>query len=268
MDIRNFYYREGEKPLDNLVADGGFCGILRTIGCIGDSLSSGEFEGKKENGEKLYYDAFDYSWGQYLARMAGTKVYNFSRGGMTAKEYMESFASSKNYFDPEKACQAYIIALGVNDVSRTLEGKMEFGGIDDVCPEDPEKCKDTFAGHYGRLILRYKQISPNAKFFLMTLPRGGEEEKISGLYDKHRDFLYELAEMLENTYVLDLREYAPAYDSEFKKTFFLQGHMNAAGYLLTAKMVASYIDYIIRKNPDDFKKIGFVGSPYEETNLK
>ena len=38
---------ENEKPLENLVTDGGFTGIFRTIGCIGDSLSSGEFEGTK-----------------------------------------------------------------------------------------------------------------------------------------------------------------------------------------------------------------------------
>lgn len=268
MDIRDFYLMEGERPLDNLVSDGGFCGIFRTIGCIGDSLSSGEFEGKKENGDKLYYDAFDYSWGQFLARMAGTKVYNFSRGGMTAREYMDSFGEAKNFFDPEKACQAYIIALGVNDVTGILAGKMEFGGIDDVCCDDIEKCGNSFAGRYGELILRYKQISPNAKFFLMTMPHGAENEQRSELYDRHRKLMYELAEMLGNTYVLDLREYAPVYDSKFRETFFLQGHMNAAGYLLTAKIVASYIDYIIRKNPDDFKKIGFVGSPYEEVNLK
>ena len=34
----------GEKPLDQLILNGGFCGIFRTIACIGDSLSSGEFE--------------------------------------------------------------------------------------------------------------------------------------------------------------------------------------------------------------------------------
>ena len=31
---------EKEKPLDTLVKDGGFCGIFRRIGCVGDSLSS------------------------------------------------------------------------------------------------------------------------------------------------------------------------------------------------------------------------------------
>lgn len=29
---------EKEKPLDTLVKDGGFCGIFRRIGCVGDPL--------------------------------------------------------------------------------------------------------------------------------------------------------------------------------------------------------------------------------------
>ncbi len=39
--------------------------------------------------------------------------------------------------------------------------------------------------------------------------------------------------------------------------------MSPTGYLLTAKMVMSYIDYIIWLNPDDFKHAGFIG-----TNIK
>lgn len=31
-----------DKLINNLVSDGGLCPIFRTIGCIGDSLSSGE----------------------------------------------------------------------------------------------------------------------------------------------------------------------------------------------------------------------------------
>jgi hypothetical protein len=38
--------------------------------------------------------------------------------------------------------------------------------------------------------------------------------------------------------------------------------MNPMGYILSAKMIASYIDYIIRHNPDDFKQVGFIGTPY------
>ena len=44
-----------------------------------------------------------------------------------------------------------------------------------------------------------------------------------------------------------------------KKNFFL-GHMTPTGYVLTARMIESYIDYIIRKNPDDFKQVGFIGT--------
>ena len=40
MDIDQLMGTEAELPLERLVTDGGFCGILRTIGCVGDSLSS------------------------------------------------------------------------------------------------------------------------------------------------------------------------------------------------------------------------------------
>ena len=77
---------KNEKPLDKLDPTGGFTAIFRTIGCIGDSLSSGEFEGTDpETGGKTYHDTFEYSWGQFLARMTGSRVWNFSRGGMTAR---------------------------------------------------------------------------------------------------------------------------------------------------------------------------------------
>ena len=49
-------------------------------------------------------------------------------------------------------------------------------------------------------------------------------------------------------------------DKKFKENFFLAGHMNAAGYRLTALMVESYIDYIIRNNLSEFKDVQFIGT--------
>lgn len=43
--------KDGEKPLDNISVSGGYTSIFRTVCCIGDSLSSGEFESRSENGE-------------------------------------------------------------------------------------------------------------------------------------------------------------------------------------------------------------------------
>ena len=107
------FFDPNEKPLERLLPDGGFCGIFRTIGCIGDSLSSGEFQTRRSEDAFRYTDMFEYSWGQFMARTIGSKVYNFSKGGMTAKNYVTKFAEEKGFWDPELACQAYIIALGV-----------------------------------------------------------------------------------------------------------------------------------------------------------
>ena len=264
MDIKQFYAREEEKPLDSLVSDGGFCKIFRTIGCIGDSLSSGQFESCDERGAKGFHNFFEYSWGQYMARQAGIKVYNFSRGGMTAKEYCESFAAMKGFWDEDKLCQAYILALGVNDI---LRDKQELGSISDINLATRSKNKDTFAGHYAKIIQNLKTKQPKAKFFLMTMPKDCDE-KNNNLKKAHADLLYEMAKLLDYTYVLDFYQYSPVHDEEFKKNFYLGSHMNAAGYVLTAKMVMSYVDYIIRNHPEDFAQVAFIGKQYYNHEAK
>lgn len=264
MDIKFFSgVKEGEKPLDRIVTDGGFCAVFRTIAVIGDSLSSGEFESKNVHGEKGYHDYFDYSWGQFIGRSCGSKVYNFSRGGMTAKEYTESFAESNGFYDKYKLAQAYIIALGVNDL---LNVNGETGDVSDIDLNDYTKNKDTFAGYYGRIIQCVKELQPKAKIFLVSIPKDGgksDEKK-----KEHRDLLKKFTELFKNTYLLDLYEYSPVQDKEFRDIFW-QGHMTPAGYLLMAKMIESYIDYIIRANQKDFKQVGFIGTDlyYEKKDL-
>lgn len=253
MDFRDFFKKD-EKPLDNLINDGGFCSIFRTIGCIGDSLSSGEFEHKWREGHHLYLDMFEYSWGQFIARATGSTVYNFSRGGMTAKEYLTSFAEEKGFWAKEKACQAYIIALGVNDV---INGGLEIGTVDDIKDNYRENAP-TFAGEYATIIQRYKEIQPNAKFFLMTMPREPQTSDAQKRKDT-AELLNKMSKKFDNCYVLDFYKYAPVYDEFFAEKFKLHGHLNPCGYALTAKMVMSYIDYIIRHNIKEFEKVGFIG---------
>ena len=249
-------YAADEKPLDRLVDSYSNTSVFRKIAFVGDSLSSGEFETRDENGKAGYHDLYEYSWGQYIARKNGLLAYNFSRGGMTAKEYIETFAEQKGFWDKDKACQAYVIALGVND----LYGKnMELGSIDDIDPDDYTKNKPTFLGYYAAIISRYKEISPDAKFFFVTFTStdtGCNDKRTLGMIEA----MYSLAEYFDNSYVIDLYKYGPKYDKQFKEKYYLYGHLNPLGYVLTAKIVDSYIDYIVRHNPDDFKNIGFVGT--------
>ena len=58
---------------------------------------------------------------------------------------------------------------------------------------------------------------------------------------------------------MDLYTYAPLNNAEYKRKFRL-GHMTPTGYVLTARMIESYIDYIIRKNPEEFNQVGFIGT--------
>ncbi len=256
MDLSRIFDIENEKPLDTLLEDGGYAAIFRTVACVGDSLSSGEFESANPDGTSGYHDMFRYSWGQFMARMCSSTVYNFSRGGMTAMEYCESFARDFGFWNAEYAADCYIIALGVNDILNKGEDP---GAMTDVNVAHPEKNTRNFAGYYGELISRLKAIQPRAKFFLLSIPKSGDEatdEKARA----HRDLLQEMTTAFDNTYLIDLYEYAPVYDAAFKEKFFLRGHMNPMGYLLTAKMVASYIDYIIRHHMEDFKEVGFIGT--------
>ncbi len=257
MDLHEFLGDEKEKPLDRLVSDGGFVGIFRTIGCVGDSLSSGEFEIIDKSGTKRYLDFYDYSWGQYIARMAGCNVYNFSRGGMTAREYCESFANANNFWSSNKACNAYIIALGCNDL---LNRNEEVGSIADVCDEDWRKNAKTFMGYYAQIIQRYKEIQPEAKFFLVTFPDNPDEaDERNARRLSLQKAIYELAEHFSDCYIIDLMKYSIPHDELYRENFNLLGHLNPMGYLLSAKIMCSYIDYIIRHNMKDFKFVGLMG---------
>ncbi len=260
MNLDALFNNPNEKPLDSFPADGGFVGIFRTIACVGDSLSSGEFECHEESGKVHYCDFYEYSWGQYLGRMAGSTVYNFSKGGMTASDYMGWFADEMDFWNPEKKAQAYIIALGANDIVNLGQ---PVGTVDDIDLSDWRNNQKTFAGYYGQVIARYKEMQPKAKFFLVTLPNvWGEDERIDKLCAAHAELMYRMAELFDNCYVIDLHKYAPAQTPEFKEKFYLHHHQNPMGYLLTGKMMVSYIDYIIRHNMKDFKQVGFIGTPF------
>ena len=158
-------------PLQNIIRDGGMMNIFRTIGCIGDSLASGEFE-YWDNGQKGYWDFYEYSWGKQIERITGISVTNFSRGGMTAFHmYQEADkqdgpnADIAHLFDPFNLKQGYIIALGVND----LKGKNNLNDLyegnvgsakTDICLEDYNKNANTFVGWYAKIIQRIQKMQP------------------------------------------------------------------------------------------------------------
>lgn len=256
--IWDFEVEENEKPFDRELRNGGYFTIFRKVACVGDSLSSGEIEIVRPTGT-VYVDQFEQSWGQYLGRLCGQQVYNFSRGGMTASEYCDSFAEANDFWNKDKAAQAYIIALGVNDL---LGMRQEVGSCADIDINDYNNNKKTFAGYYGKIIQKYKEIEPNAKFFLVSMCKDSmqSEENIAYI-EAHLKVLNEMAGFFTNTYVIDLLNNAPDYGNDFHDRYFLSGHMTSWGYRNTAVMLATYLDFIIRSNPKDFIYSQLIGHP-------
>lgn len=256
MDLTRLKCDPNEKPLEKAVSAYSFTSIFRKIAFIGDSMSSGEFQVTYPNGLSKHFDMFEYSWGQYIARKNGLKAYNFSKGGMTAKEYMVKFAESQGYWAIDKACQAYVIALGINDIHNQ---RMEIGSLNDIDWVDYRKNKPTFAGYYAQIVSRYKEISPDAKFFFVGIPRM-ENESLNYLSESVAALLQDFSESFENSYFLDLYHFAPRVDEEFRQKYFLSGHMNPMGYILFAEAIDSYIDYIIRHHMEDFSTASLINS--------
>ena len=134
---------------------------------------------------------------------------------------------------------------------------MEIGSIADIDKDNYLNNAKTFAGYYASIIQRLKKLQPRAKFFLVTMPSVANES--DSIRKKHRDLLDEFTKFFDRTYLIDLFTNSPVNDANFYKIFW-QGHLTPAGYVLYAKMIESYIDYIIRKNPEDFKQVGFIGT--------
>ena len=100
-------------------------------------------------------------------------------------------------------------------------------------------------------------MQPRAHFFLVSIPREGNDWDAKRR--AHRDLMESFTKVFDKTHLIDLYTYAPEYNADFKKKFFL-GHMTPTGYVLTARMIESYIDYIIRKNPQKFLQAGLIGT--------
>ena len=158
-----------------------------------------------------------------------------------------------------------MIALGVNDI---LNSHMEIGSVQDINLQNYSENKPSFMGYYAKIIQRYKEIQPNAKFFLVSMVRhhnkGWAKKE---LLESHKDALYTLANLFENVYVIDLYTYLPEYTKEFWDNYGLYGHLNPMGYIFTAKVICSYMDYIIRHNLKAFKQTAFIGTPMYDNKL-
>lgn len=254
-----------ELPCANIIRDGGFCKIFKTIGVVGDSLSSGSMHdpasGASTGGEdETVVDKIWYSWIQQMARYTGSTAYNFSMGGLSAHTIRYSLTNQNvqqiiaDLEDPNKKCNAYFIALGHNDKTIITKYPDEYslGTIADIDISNSENNADTYYGNIGWVISKIISLAPGAKIFLITM----KGESTFGVLNEALRMIPNLFNTSGNrtVYLLDMSTYAPKKDSTWE---YLNGHGSPQGYLNYSWQVSSYVDWYIRHYPNEFKLTAF-----------
>ncbi len=251
---------EGEKPLDNIKETCGFASILKKVGVIGDSLSSGEFESTDDKGDIIYNDMYEYSWPSILSKLTGSQYLNFSRGGMTFKEFYETRADKNNFWIK---CPAYIIFLGNNDL---FVYNQNVGSVSDINLLDPSKNPDTYFGYMGKVISKLKSLENDARIFLTSIQIDEMSEERTRVVKYVSEEMKKVVKLYSFTYLIDFTQYLFKYDEEARKKIAMGFHPSPLGYYSLALAFGNYIDYIIRQNPEDFRKMAFVGTDLINTN--
>ena len=257
------------SPLKRISGDYNLSACFKSIACIGDSLTQGTYD--RTNGALFEADAVDYyNFPMNIHRITGAEVYNLGRAGATAldsqyaidhKESWHYWADINGYWNIINTNKpvAYIIALGTNDIGY----HSEFSGDPDenIDINDLNNTnRSTSVGGYAHIIQYIYTIQPQAKIFCVGLPATRQGKSQAGINMNAK--LFRICELL-NCYFLDLaNEWITdtVEISSFNKNYKNGGHLNALGYNVFARVLCTYIDYIIRTNINDFQNVQFIGT--------
>lgn len=269
-------------PCSNtLIQDGGSLAIFKSIGVIGDSFSAGttvyyEQADEQSSQEQSSYHEYDISWPAFLQLKTGRPVYNFSKGGQAARDFLSNAASTAAnnehphmFNDADKVCQAYFIALTHNDKnyckrnwqaqgysSEDAMVEAYVGSEDDIDFEDKANNASTFYGYYAKIIQSIKEKAPHAKIFTVV-------SKLESTYPLFNKAIRRMAALFTNIYTVDMPEYFPGNPSG--TWHYTNGHGNAMGYREYCDEVSTVADWIIRHNRSKFKYTAMINGPYDSS---
>lgn len=221
---------------------------FKHVGCIGDSLASGECS--TSTGQLV--DLYEISWGQFMAKYTNCTYYNFSKGGLTTKSWLTHEKGLPLATDGNHKCEAYIIGLGVNDFNQHLN----VGSLSDINDSDFSLNADSFYGNYGKIIQNLKALYPKAKFFLLTSPLFMSNQN-------YNNAIREIANHFENCYLIDVYEDRAIFETGFIKNQQRNAHYNAIGYNYIAKYLLDKLNNYIYNNSEEFSRIEFINTDYD-----
>lgn len=259
---------ESENPLVKIITDGGLAGLIESYACCGDSLTQGVFD--RTNGVAMDFNATSFnSYPSQLSRITGSKVFNLGNAGATACNSEQAIAdwhswlqtaTQKNWFSDSFKPKAYIFSIGTNDIGYygSFTGNVEADiDVNDYNNNDTT----TSVGGLATMIQKARELQPKAIIFIETIDNT-RNTKITR--DEANEKIRAIANKLD-CYLIDMAKYWVQEDkvSEWVSKYQNGGHLNAMGYLLKTQARITYIDWIIKNNPEKFKEVQFIGTTME-----
>lgn len=259
---------EPDNPLSKIITDGGLAGLIESYATAGDSLTQGVFD--RTNGVAMNFEATSFnSYPSQLSRITGSKVFNLGNAGATACNSQQSIsewhswlqtANQKKWFTDEFKPKAYIFAIGTNDIGYygSFTGDVETDiDINDYNNNDTT----TSVGGLATMIQKARELQPKAIIFIETIDNTRNKKSTR---DEANEKIRAIAKKL-NCYLIDMAKYWIQENeaSEWMTKYQNGGHLNAMGYLLKTQARITYIDWIIRNNPEMFKEVQFIGTNME-----
>ena len=202
---------------------------------IGDSLMSGEHV------YSVTKDCYGYSWLSNLAKYANAECVHYSKGGLTAKSWVNNSGGYRTKLEAEtEKASVYFLALGTNDKNQTA---YPLGDVSD------DIGTDSFTGYYKQIIDIIHKHNGNAIIFCVSLYSDTETSipyntAISNIADLY-DYCF-FVDFVNNT------EHMPKDNDMYASS----SHFTTLGYLYAAKLIKTLVEDIVEKNLASFKWFG------------
>jgi hypothetical protein len=221
------------------------CKIFKRVCCCGDSYTSGHMS---VNGVTAITNE-EFAWPHFMSTMTGNEWVNCGASGANVLTWQTKERGLPKAISTGKV-QAYIIGLMLNDTASGTDRYVELGTVNDIGTE-----AKTYYGGMSAIVRKLNAISPNAKIFIQTCPRG--ESKFA----PYNQAVLDIVAAYKGTYnvhCLDLRKYAEMYAMESITKDEIGGHFTAIGYEQFAEILALAMSNYINENIKDFQDVHMI----------
>ena len=232
--------------------------LFPKIACIGSSLASGEIVSDPQKAPGILFgsmgkekminelpacvDRHESSWCSLICRRIGAKAKHWSRGGITARYWLEHY----NYLmqtDPE-VYPCYFIYLGGNDF---------YAGYQIGTPKDDLK-SNTFSGYYNEVINCIKAKNPHAVILCLSMFTNSDyKNKNNNTQKDFSNAVKAITEVQDLCYYID---FAGTSENVLEKSKYINGgHYSSPGYLVVSYEIEALANKVLLENIHDLDDI-------------